>query len=76
MAIIEQIKGSNLSKKGKTNPSGVFEGVPSNVAAVVRGSSVPLSSPAIAPIQDPLDATYDALPQPTYLNYIKAANKR
>lgn len=76
MAILQQIRNSNLSKQGKTNPSGQFEGVPANVAAVLRGSAVPLSSPAIPPVQRPIDAVYEALPQPTYLTFLQAANKK
>ena len=75
MAILNQIKKSQLSKQGRTNPSGVFEGVPQNVATVLRGSSVPLASSVIPPIQDPIDVTYNAKPQPTYLEYLKTANK-
>jgi len=75
MAILEQIKESRLSKQGRTNPSGIFEGVPQNVATVLRGSSVPLTSTVLPPIQDPVDVTYNAKPQPTYLDYLKASNK-
>ena len=74
--MLGQIRKSTLSKKGQTNPSGIFEGTPANVAAVLRGSSVPLNSPAIPPIQNPIDVTYNAKPQPTYIEYIKSANKR
>lgn len=76
MSMLGQIGKSTLSKKGQTNPSGIFEGTPANVAAVLRGSSVPLNSPAIPPIQNPIDVTYNAKPQPTYIEYIKSANKR
>lgn len=76
MSILRQIKRSALSKQGQTNPSGKFEGVPANVAAVLRGSSVPLSSPAIPPIERPLDVTYEARPQPTYLTYLQTVNKK
>lgn len=76
MSMLEQIPRSTLSKRGRTNPTGIFEGVPANVAASVRGSSVPIGSPAIPPIQNPIDVTYNAKPQPTYLEYIKSSNKR
>lgn len=76
MSMLSQIKRSTLSKKGLTNPSGIFEGVPANVAASIRGSSVPVNSPAIPPIQNPIDVTYNAKPQPTYLDYIRSSNKR
>lgn len=75
MAILNQIKKSQLSKQGQTNPTGIFEGTPQNVAAVLRGSSVPLADSIIPPIQAPIDVTYGAKPQPTYLDYLKAANK-
>jgi hypothetical protein len=75
MSILGQIRKSQLSKQGKTNPTGQFEGTPQNVATVVRGSSVPLASSVVPPIQNPIDVTYDAAPQPTYLDYLKAANK-
>jgi hypothetical protein len=76
MSVLQQIKRSNLSKQGKTNPSGIFEGTPANVAAVLRGSSVPITSPAIPPIQNPIDVVYEARPQPTYLEFLQAANKK
>lgn len=76
MSMLTQIKRSTLSKKGFTNPTGIFEGVPANVAASIRGSSVPVNSPAIPPIQNPIDVTYNAKPQPTYLDYIRSSNKR
>jgi hypothetical protein len=75
MALLGQIKKSQLSKQGRTNPSGQFEGTPQNVATVLRGSSVPLASSVIPVIQVPLDVTYNAKPQPTYLDYLKSANK-
>ena len=75
MSLLNQIKKSQLSKQGQTNPTGMFEGTPQNVAAVLRGSSVPLADSVIPPIQAPIDVTYGAKPQPTYLDYLKAANK-
>lgn len=75
MNLINQIKDSQLSKQGKTNPSGVFEGTPANVAAVVRGGSVPRASAVIPAIQNPIDVTFNSKPQPTYLDYLKTVNK-
>lgn len=75
MSVLGQIKNSQLSKRGKTNPTGQFEGTPQNVTAVLRGSSVPLASSIVPPIQDPVDVVYGAKPQPTYLDYLKASNK-
>lgn len=75
MAVLGQIKKSQLSKQGKTNTSGIFEGTPQNVATVLRGSSVPLASSIIPPIQNPVDVVYGAKPQPTYLDYLKTSNK-
>jgi len=75
MALLGQVKKSQLSKQGQTNPSGVFEGVPSNVTTVLRGQSVPLASSFVPVIQNPIDVTYGAKPQPTYLDYLKTSNK-
>jgi hypothetical protein len=75
MAILDQIKKSQLSKQGQTNPSGKFEGTPENVTTVVRGSSVPLADSVIPVIQAPIDVTYGAKPQPTYLDFLKSSNK-
>jgi len=75
MALLGQIKKSQLSKQGRTNPTGQFEGTPQNVATVLRGSSVPLASSVIPVIENPIDVTYGAKPQPTYLDYLRASNK-
>lgn len=75
MEILDQIINSQLSKQGKTNPSGIFEGTPENAAAVVRGQSTPLASSAIPANQNPIDVTYGARPQLTYLDYLKTVNK-
>ena len=75
MAILSQIKKSQLSKQGRTNPTGQFEGTPQNVTTVLRGSSVPLASSVIPVSQNPIDVTYGAKPQPTYLDFLKASNK-
>ena len=75
MAILSQIKKSQLSKQGRTNPTGQFEGTPQNVTTVLRGSSIPLASSVIPVSQNPVDVTYGAKPQPTYLDFLKASNK-
>jgi hypothetical protein len=75
MSVLGQIKNSQLSKQGKTNLTGQFEGTPQNVTTVLRGSSVPLASSVIPVNQNPIDVVYGAKPQPTYLDYLKASNK-
>ena len=75
MSVLNQIKDSQLSKQGRTSITGQFEGTPQNVTTVLRGSSVPLASSVLPVSQNPLDVTYDAKPQPTYLDYLKASNK-
>jgi hypothetical protein len=75
MAILNQIKNSQLSKQGRTSTTGQFEGTPQNVTTVLRGSSLPLASSVIPVSQNPIDVTYGAAPQPTYLDYLKASNK-
>lgn len=76
MSILNQIRKSELSKKGLTNPTGQFEGTPANVAAVLRGGNVPRASAVVPPIELPLDTTFNAAPQPTYLDYLQATTKR
>ena len=76
MSILSQIEKSNLSKQGRTNPTGVFEGTPANVASVVRGAKVPITSPAIPPIQNPTDVTFNGLSEPTYLDYLRSSPTR
>jgi hypothetical protein len=76
MALLEQIYKSNLSKKGRTNPTGVFEGTPQNVALVARDARTPITSPAIPPIQNPTDVTFNSLSQPTYLDFLKSSPTR
>ena len=75
LSVLQQVKKSGLSKKGLTTITGVWEGVPSNVAAVARAQGVPLGSSVAPVIQNPIDVTYGALSQPTYLSYLKAVNK-
>jgi hypothetical protein len=75
MSVLNQIKDSQFSKQGRTSTTGQFEGTPQNVTTVLRGSSVPLASSVIPVSQNPIDATYGAKPQPTYLDYLKASNK-
>lgn len=76
MSVINQIQQSQLSKQGQTNPSGIFEGTPANVAAVLRGGSTPRATSIVPVTQNPLDVTYNSKPQPTYLNYLKATTGR
>ena len=76
MEILNQIQKSKLSKQGKTNPSGIFEGIPSNVTAVLRGFTVPQTSTEAPPILDPIDVTFNAAPQQTYLGYIKQSQSK
>lgn len=75
MSVLNQIKDSQFSKQGRTSTTGQFEGTPQNVTTVLRGSSVPLASSVIPVSQNPIDVTYGAKPQPTYLDYLKASNK-
>ena len=75
MSVLNQIKNSQLSKQGRTSTTGQFEGTPQNVTTGLRGSSVPLASSVIPVSQNPIDVTYGAKPQPTYLDYLKASNK-
>lgn len=76
MAALQQIYKSSLSKKGRTNPTGVFEGTPQNVALVARDARTPITSPAISPIQNPTDVTFNSLSQPTYLDFLKSSPTR
>jgi len=73
MAILQQIKNSKLSKQGRTSPTGVFEGTPQNVTVTERGVQVPTASPAIAPIQNPVDVTFNSVAQPTYLDFLRSS---
>lgn len=75
MSILNQVQNSQLSKQGQTNPSGKFEGTPANAAAVLRGQAAPLADSVIPVSQNPIDIVYGAKPQPTYLDYLKSANK-
>jgi len=76
MDLLDQIQQSQLSKQGRTNPSGIFEGVPSNVTATVRGGSIPRASSVVPVSENPIDVTYGAKPQPTYLDFIKSSTGR
>jgi hypothetical protein len=76
MSLLNQIQDSKLSKQGRTNPSGIFEGTPANVATVERGGSIPRVSSVIPVSENPIDVTYGAKPQPTYLDYIKSTTGR
>ena len=73
MAILDQIRASKLSKQGQTNPTGIFEGTPENVALVERGVQVPVTSRAIPPIQNPIDISTNSVAQPTYLDFLRSS---
>lgn len=75
MNLIDQVKKSQLSKQGKTSTTGIFEGVPANVAAVTRTRTYPTSTYRTPVAPSPIDATFDAKPQLTYLDYMRAVNK-
>jgi len=76
MDLLDQIQQSQLSKQGRTNPSGIFEGVPSNVTATVKNGSIPRASSVVPVSENPIDVTYGAKPQPTYLDFIKSSTGR
>lgn len=75
MAILDQVKGSQLSKQGLTSPTGIFEGTPENVAIVERGYSVPNAATIIAPTQNPIDVTFNSRKSPTYLDYLRSVKR-
>jgi hypothetical protein len=75
MALLNQIKESQLSKQGKTNPTGVFEGTPQNVAIVERGYSVPNASAVINPALSPIDVTFNLRDTQTYLGFLKSTKR-
>ena len=75
MSVLEQVRDSRLSKNGQTSITGVFEGKPENVAAVIRGYSVPRSSTPGVFNTKPLDVVINHPPQPTYLDYLKVTNQ-
>ena len=75
MSLLNQVKGSQLSKQGQTNPTGIFEGTPQNVAIVQRGYSVPNASAVIPPYQNPIDITFNSRVSPTYLDYMKSTKR-
>jgi hypothetical protein len=75
MALLGQIKNSQLSKQGRTTTTGVFEGTPQNVAIVQRGYSVPDAAIVIAPSQLPIDYVSNLRDTKTYLEYLKSAKR-
>ena len=75
MALIDQVKKSQFSKQGRTNPSGIFEGTPQNVAIVERGYSVPNASAVINPSQNPIDITFNLRDTQTYLDFLKSTKR-
>lgn len=75
MALLNQIKSSQLSKQGRTTTTGVFEGTPENVTIVQRGYSVPNASIAIPPSQLPIDYVSNLRNTTTYLEYLKSVKR-
>lgn len=75
MALIEQIKKSQLSKQGKTTTTGVFEGTPENVVAVERGYTVPNATAVVSIRQLPIDSVNNLRDTQTYLDYLKSAKR-
>jgi len=75
MSLLNQIRESNLSKQGKTNPTGRFEGTPSNVGLVRQGVTTPQLSQFIPATQNPVDVTFNNLGTSTYLEYLKSGRK-
>lgn len=75
MALLNQTKKSQLSKQGKTSPTGIFEGTPQNVAIVERGYSVPNASAVISPALNPIDATFNLRNTQTYLDFLKSTKR-
>ena len=75
MALIEQIKKSQLSKQGRTTTTGVFEGTPENVVSVERGYTVPNASIVIPASQLPIDFVSNLRNTATYLDYLKSAKR-
>lgn len=75
MSVLNQVKGSQLSKQGLTSQTGIFEGTPENVAIVERGYSVPNASTVISPLQSPIDVTFNSRKAPTYLDYLRSVKR-
>lgn len=75
MALLNQIKKSQLSKQGKTSPTGIFEGTPQNVAIVQRGYSVPKATAVINAAQNPIDITFNLRDTQTYLDFLKSTKR-
>lgn len=76
MSIINQITKSNLSKQGKKTTTGVFEGTPQNVALVRRGVSYPTATAVIPASVNPIDASFNAVNQGTYLDFLRSSALR
>ena len=75
MALIDQIKKSQLSKQGRTTTTGVFEGTPENVVSVERGYTVPTAAIVIPSSQLPIDFVSNLRNTQTYLDYLKSAKR-
>lgn len=76
MSIINQINNSNLSKKGKKTTTGVFEGTPQNVALVRRGATYPTVTAVVPANINPIDVTFNAVDQSTYLDFLRSSPTR
>lgn len=73
--MLDQVIQSKLSKQGRTNPTGIFEGTPTNAAIVIEGGTTPRVSTAVPAIENPIDVVYGTSPQPTYLDYMRTTNR-
>lgn len=71
--VLDQVYTSNLSKKGRTSTTGVFEGSPQNVLTRTRGYTVPSGPPER--VTPPIDTTFDKY-NPTYVEYMRNAKKK
>lgn len=73
MSVINQLTKSNLSKQGKKTTTGVFEGTPQNVAVVRRGVSYPTVTSVVPANVNPIDASFNAVNQSTYLDFLRSS---
>lgn len=71
---LNQIVASNLSKKGLTSLTGVFEGAPQNYVNQQRGFTVPQGGTPDRGFQ-PLDVIFTRN-NPTYVEYMRNANRK
>lgn len=71
--VVDQVFDSNLSKKGQTTTTGVFEGQPVNQVNRDRGFTVPTSDPER--VSPPLDIFFRDDRRVTYLDTLRAAKR-